>query len=101
MSSWGEIVFSGPLLLAMPIALVAGFLAFASPCVLPLVPGYLGYVSGFSPGSEDTRRPTLRIVLGVVLFVLGFSSVFVSFSVAFASLGAILIAWVDVILRVA
>jgi cytochrome c-type biogenesis protein len=101
MSSWGEIVFSGPLLLAMPIALVAGFLAFASPCVLPLVPGYLGDVSGFSPGSEDTRRPTLRIVLGVVLFVLGFSSVFVSFSVAFASLGAILIAWVDVILRVA
>lgn len=101
MSSWGEIVFSGPLLLAMPIALVAGFLAFASPCVLPLVPGYLGYVSGFSPGSKDTRRPTLRIVLGVVLFVLGFSSVFVSFSVAFASLGAMLIAWVDVILRVA
>jgi len=50
MSSVGEIIFSGPLLAALPLALAAGFLAFASPCVLPLVPGYLGYVSGFRGG---------------------------------------------------
>ncbi|MGA0847760.1 MAG: cytochrome c biogenesis CcdA family protein [Pontimonas sp.] len=100
MSSIGELVFSGPLLLALPVAIAAGFVAFASPCVLPLVPGYLGYVSGFS-GSSTTARPTARLVVGVVLFILGFSAVFISFSIVFASLGAALISWVDVILRVA
>ncbi|MGA1447090.1 MAG: cytochrome c biogenesis CcdA family protein, partial [Pontimonas sp.] len=87
-------------LLALPVAIAAGFVAFASPCVLPLVPGYLGYVSGFS-GSSTTARPTARLVVGVVLFILGFSAVFISFSIVFASLGAALISWVDVILRVA
>jgi len=100
MSSIGELVFSGPLLLALPVAIAAGFVAFASPCVLPLVPGYLGYVSGFS-GSSTTTRPTARLLVGVVLFILGFSAVFISFSIVFASLGAALISWVDVILRVA
>ena len=100
MSSIGELVFSGPLLLALPVAIAAGFVAFASPCVLPLVPGYLGYIGGFS-GSSNTTRPTARLVVGVVLFILGFSAVFISFSIVFASLGAALISWVDVILRVA
>ena len=100
MSSIGELVFSGPLLLALPVAIAAGFVAFASPCVLPLVPGDLGYIGGFS-GSSNTTRPTARLVVGVVLFILGFSSVFISFSIVFASLGAALISWVDVILRVA
>ena len=101
MNSLGELVFSGPLLLALPIALAAGFVAFASPCVLPLVPGYLGYVSGFTGSSTTTTRPTTRLVVGVLLFILGFSTVFISFSIVFASLGAALIAWVDVILRIA
>ena len=101
MSSIGELVFSGPLLLALPIALAAGFVAFASPCVLPLVPGYLGYVSGFTGSSTTPKRPTTRLVVGVLLFILGFSTVFISFSIVFASLGAALIAWVDVILRIA
>ena len=74
MSSIGELVFSGPLLLALPIALAAGFVAFASPCVLPLVPGYLGYVSGFTGSSTTTKRPTTRLVVGVLLFILGFST---------------------------
>ena len=100
MSSIGELVFSGPLLLALPVAIAAGFVAFASPCVLPLVPGYLGYIGGFS-GSSTTTKPTARLVVGVVLFILGFSAVFISFSIVFASLGAALISWVDVILRVA
>jgi len=99
-SSPGEIVFSGPLILALPLALAAGFLAFASPCVLPLVPGYLGYVSGFS-GQDSAKRPTTRLVIGVLLFIAGFSSVFISFSIAFASLGSLLVGWLDVIIRFA
>lgn len=111
MESVGEIIFQGPLLLAIPIAIAAGFVAFASPCVLPLVPGYLGYVSGFSsggsPGTGSTSvgvtvtRPKLRLMIGVVLFVLGFSAVFISFSVAFAALGLAILPWIDVVLRVA
>jgi cytochrome c-type biogenesis protein len=108
MGSVGEIIFQGPLLLALPLALLAGFVAFASPCVLPLVPGYLGYVSGFSgagtqgSGSIATvTRPKTRLVIGVMLFILGFSSVFITFSIAFATLGLLLVPWLDVIVRFA
>ena len=51
----GATVFSGSLLLALPIAVLAGLLSFASPCVLPLVPGYLGYLGGMA-GAADARR---------------------------------------------
>lgn len=102
MDSVGDLVFQGPLILALPIALAAGFIAFASPCVLPLVPGYLGYVSGFSGTSPaDHPRPRLRMVVGVLLFILGFSTVFVGFSVLFAAAGIALLPWLDTILRFA
>jgi len=68
--------------------------------VLPLVPGYLGYVSGFS-AQGSAKRPTTRLVIGVLLFIAGFSSVFISFSIAFASLGSLLVGWLDVIIRFA
>jgi cytochrome c-type biogenesis protein len=62
--------------LAMPVAALAGLVSFLSPCVLPLAPGYLGYVSGLSGASvEDTRRG--RMLTGTSLFVLGFTVVFV------------------------
>lgn len=96
----GEIVLSGNLLLALPIALAAGFLAFASPCVLPLVPGYLAYVGGFTTGDEFERGRG-RLLLGVTLFVLGFSLVFVSFSIVFATAGLLLLPWIDLITRIA
>ena len=68
---------SGSLLLAIPVALVAGLVSFFSPCVLPLVPGYLSYVTGLSGADlEHARRG--RMLAGVVLFVLGFSVVFVA-----------------------
>jgi len=71
----GEAVISGGLWLALPIALAAGLLSFLSPCVLPLVPGYLGYVSGIVDGAERKRS---RMVLGASLFVAGFSVVFLA-----------------------
>ncbi|WP_194288668.1 cytochrome c biogenesis CcdA family protein [Ornithinicoccus halotolerans] len=79
-----ELVLSGPLLLALGVALAAGVVSFASPCVLPLVPGFLGYVTGMAPGSDRGRW---RLLTGAALFVLGFSVVFVAMGVVVSSLG--------------
>ena len=106
-------VLSGSMLLAVPFALVAGLVSFASPCVLPLVPGYLGYVSGMA-GAQNGRgggaagggTATLvrvgrgRVVAGVGLFVAGFTAVFVLFGVLAGSLGALVNQWSDPITRV-
>ena len=95
----GNIVYAGDLWLAMLVALAAGFVSFASPCVLPLVPGYLGYVGGFAQQSASpTRRG--RLVLGAVLFVLGFTVVFVTFGVLFGAAGAAIRPWLDPITRI-
>lgn len=83
-TSVSSTVTSGPLVLSIPIALAAGLVSFLSPCVLPLVPGYLSYITGFSgadlaaaeTSSENEGRG--KLVLGSVLFVLGFSLVFVT-----------------------
>src|SRR6266516_6533202 len=82
-----QLVTAGNLLLAMPVAAAAGFVSFASPCVLPLVPGYLSYVSGVSGQDvEHGGRQVGRVLAGVALFVLGFSLVFVALG---ATLGAL------------
>lgn len=88
MPSFGTIVLDGSLWLALPLAALAGLVSFASPCVLPLVPGYLGYVTGLSGGEMSPRRRNLRMVTGIGLFVLGFSFIFVLMSVVLAQLGA-------------
>ncbi len=74
----GDIILSGSMLAAIPIALLAGIITFVSPCVLPLVPGYLGFVSA---------NVKSRVVLGTALFVLGFSAVFVTLGVLAGSAG--------------
>lgn len=81
-----ETVYSGALLLALPIAVLGGLVSFFSPCVLPLVPGYLSYVTGVS-GTDlgDARRG--RMVAGASLFVLGFTVVFVSGGALFGYFG--------------
>lgn len=82
-------VASGPLLLALLVATAAGVVSFASPCVLPLVPAYLSYVTGVvGLDLADTRRG--RLLLGTSLFVLGFALVFVSYGALFGGLGAML-----------
>lgn len=95
----GELVFGGNLLVAIPIALLAGLVSFASPCVLPLVPSYLAYVGGFTLGPEQKARG--RLLLGVLLFILGFSVVFVGFGILFGTAGLLLRPWMDLILRIA
>ena len=97
----------GSLLLALPVALFAGLVSFLSPCVLPLVPGYLSYVTGLSgadlagatpsvsdgPGAAvatHLQRPvrTRRVLIGASLFVAGFSAVFVSEGALFGNIGS-------------
>ncbi len=62
-AGFAQTAVSGPLLLAVAVAAVAGLVSFASPCVLPLVPGYLGYVTGLS-GVELERRGRSRVLAG-------------------------------------
>jgi cytochrome c-type biogenesis protein len=94
----GELVYQGNLLFALPIALAAGLLAFLSPCVLPLVPGYLGYVTGSTDGRDATRS---RTVVGALLFVLGFSIVFLAWTVLSSTVGVFLLQWGTLIERIA
>lgn len=98
-SAFGETVLSGSLLLAVPVAMIAGLVSFASPCVLPLVPGYLGYVTGLT-GDEFDGRHRGRMLLGVALFVLGFGVVFVSYGLLFGGLGSALLQHAEIITRV-
>ena len=99
-----QLISDGNLALALPVALLAGLVAFASPCVLPLLPGYLAYIGGFA-GSADKNvrgaRQRGRLLLGVALFVLGFSVVFVGLTLVAATAGALLIPWQGLITRVA
>ena len=76
-----EQIFSGYLLTAFPIAVLAGFISFLSPCVLPLVPGYLSFAAGFSKSKG-------RVFLGSLLFVLGFTALFISYGALFGGLGS-------------
>lgn len=112
---------AGSLLIAAPVALAAGAVSFVSPCVLPLVPGYLSYVTGMS-GVDTARRadateaaapaepvaarggtavavrpvvaaapPRSRTTLGAVLFVAGFSAVFIAGGAVFGGVGSTLV----------
>ena len=86
----GDAVTSGALPLAIAVAALAGLVSFASPCVLPLVPGFLGYVTGLT-GEPLADRSRGRMVFGALLFVLGFTAVFVFGSIFVTTTGRALI----------
>lgn len=88
-----EQIFSGVLVTAFPFAVIAGVISFLSPCVLPLVPGYLSFAAGFSVSRG-------KVLLGSFLFVLGFSAVFVSYGAVFGGLGNTLSAHEEFISRI-
>ncbi|MGY1825421.1 MULTISPECIES: cytochrome c biogenesis CcdA family protein [unclassified Blastococcus] len=120
--TFAGLVTDGPLLVAAGVAALVGLISFASPCVLPLVPGYLSYVTGLvgsgtrtaaatpapSGGGTatavrapvDDRAPRGRVVLGALLFVLGFTLVFVAFGAAFGGLGRLLVEHAETLNRV-
>lgn len=102
-TSVGDVVASGSLVLALPVAVAAGLMSFFSPCILPLVPGYLSYATGLTgaqlgiadaAGNERRSGTTIReqgvVVLGTAGFVAGFTLVFVSYGAIFGGLGAAL-----------
>ncbi|MEV4654866.1 cytochrome c biogenesis protein CcdA [Micromonospora sp. NPDC049301] len=109
-----ELALSGPLLLAIGAAALAGLVSFLSPCVLPLVPGYLSYVTGLAGTDLEGRRPAAepapaeatggvavrervaragavkgRVLAGTLLFIAGFTVVFVATAILFASIGRV------------
>ncbi|TNH23830.1 cytochrome c biogenesis protein CcdA [Micromonospora orduensis] len=107
-----ELALSGPLLLAIGAAALAGLVSFLSPCVLPLVPGYLSYVTGLAGADLDGRRPPAdpapggaggvavrertaaaavkgRVLAGTLLFIAGFTVVFVATAILFAGIGRV------------
>jgi cytochrome c-type biogenesis protein len=80
------------LLASLPLAFAAGLVSFVSPCVLPLLPGYVAFLGG-ATGRVSGRSGRGRAVLGSLAFVLGFAVVFVSFGAAFGGLGSWLQHW--------
>ena len=86
-------LFDGFILLALPLAILAGLLSFISPCVLPLVPGYLAYAAGFSQSKG-------RVLLGSSLFVAGFSLLFISYGALFGGFGARIAVHEEIITRI-
>ncbi|GHF48984.1 MULTISPECIES: cytochrome c biogenesis CcdA family protein [Streptomyces] len=96
---YNHTVLSGALLLALPVAVLGGLISFFSPCVLPLVPGYLSYVTGVS-GTDLAEARRGRMVAGASLFVLGFTAVFVSSGAAFGFFGQTLLEYKETISQV-
>jgi cytochrome c-type biogenesis protein len=90
-TSLTEQVLNGSVLLSFPIAVIAGIVAFLSPCVLPLVPAYLSYVTGLTGVELTAKAARGRVLWGTTLFILGFSTVFISYGALFGGAGSILL----------
>ncbi|WP_282005687.1 cytochrome c biogenesis CcdA family protein [Propioniciclava sinopodophylli] len=82
------------MLLALPVAVLAGVVSFFSPCVLPLLPGYLSYATGLTASDVTSGTGSRgRMLLGTSLFIAGFALVFVSTGALFGGLGSLLLTW--------
>lgn len=97
MTGFAEIATAGPVLIAIGVSVLAGLVSFASPCVVPLVPGYLSYLAAVvgveeQPGDVAVRTARLRVAGAALLFVAGFTAVFVLGTVAVLGMTTTLIA---------
>ena len=93
-ADWVREAVGGSVLLALPVALLAGLVSFFSPCVLPLLPGYLSFATGLGAAEITSGRAgRSRVLLGTIGFVAGFALVFVATGALAGTLGAALVAW--------
>ena len=101
LASWAETAVGGSMALALPVALLAGLVSFFSPCVVPLLPGYVSYATGLGAAEVVEGSPRRgRMLAGTSLFVLGFAAVFVLTGVVAGATGRVLAEYRDVITRV-
>jgi cytochrome c-type biogenesis protein len=100
LGTWAETAVGGSMALALPVALLAGLVSFFSPCVVPLLPGYLSYATGLGAAEVvEGSQHRGRMLAGASLFVLGFAVVFVITGVVAGSAGRLLAEYRDVITR--
>ena len=91
LASATDTITSGSLLLAMPLAAAAGLVSFLSPCVAPLVPGYVSLITGLSADELiEGKGHRNRVLAGTIGFTLGFALLFVSYGAAFGGIGSAL-----------
>jgi cytochrome c-type biogenesis protein len=101
LATWAETAVGGSMALALPVALLAGLVSFFSPCVVPLLPGYLSYATGLGAAEVvEGSQHRGRMLAGASLFVLGFAVIFVITGVVAGSAGRLLAEYRDVITRV-
>ena len=98
---FGIDLFDAALMPAMLVALVAGVLSFLSPCVLPIVPPYLAYMSGVSLTELGQRGSRARALLPALFFVLGLSTVFLLLGFTASIIGRVFLSYQDVFNTVA
>lgn len=99
--SWARSAVGGSMLLALPVALLAGLVSFFSPCVVPLLPGYLAYATGLGAAEVvQGRKHRGTMVAGASLFVLGLAAVYVFTGAIIGAGGMFLLEYRDVISRV-
>ncbi|SDZ02657.1 cytochrome c-type biogenesis protein [Tessaracoccus flavus] len=92
LESWASQALTSSMLVALPVALLAGIVSFASPCVLPLLPGYLSYASGLGSAQIAEGTGSKKLLVGGTLgFVLGFSVIFVLTGAILGGVGAALL----------
>jgi cytochrome c-type biogenesis protein len=100
LTGWVSDALGGSMALAIPVALLAGLVSFFSPCVVPLLPGYLSYMTGIGAADLAAGHRRGRMLLGTALFVLGLAAVFVATGFAVGTVGGLLLAYQTVITRV-
>ena len=92
LEAWTNDALTSSMLVAIPVAMLAGLVSFASPCVLPLLPGYLSYASGLGASEIAEGTGSKRLLIGGTLgFILGFSIVFILATIFITSVGRVIV----------
>ena len=97
---FGIDIFDASLMPAVLVSILAGLISFLSPCVLPIVPPYLAYMSGISLDSS-AEKSNLKVVTVAAFFVMGLSTVFLILGVAASSFGILLLGYKDLLTTIA